>query len=295
MPSLLLHATAIERLADGPGLPPQLTRALAEDIEYARFGALLPDLPWCEGFRRSLSPQLRAGDAPRYARLFHERAPVRMGLKMAELVESGALVGREAGLAVVCGYFTHLSLDRHLHPFIERLAAEHRVRGESPEAAYRRIEWGQGVLYMREAHGQDLVGSSAVRAKFRLSKTRVPTRGIGRGLYELVRLSAQETLQEAPPKREMDSWVRGAFLQGALLASPLGWIYGTAALTRLAYREIYRGDDVDFPGAVEAALNDARAVLARLYRFIDRGIFSPRSRARFLDDFPEGAVSAYAA
>ncbi|MET0404006.1 MAG: hypothetical protein ABW123_16460, partial [Cystobacter sp.] len=94
MPSLLLHLTAIERLAANPGeLPEDFIRALSEDLAYARFGAALPDLPLCDGVLGGLSAHFSARDWPPFARLFHEQAPVAMGLKMAELVASGALVG----------------------------------------------------------------------------------------------------------------------------------------------------------------------------------------------------------
>ena len=50
----------------------------------------------------------------RFSQLFHIRAPVLLGLKMAELVSLGALVGTDAGHAFVAGYFTHLVIDRAL-------------------------------------------------------------------------------------------------------------------------------------------------------------------------------------
>src|SRR5512140_3563948 len=160
MPSLLLHASAIEALAaSSRSLPAPLGRALAEDLPYARFGALLPDLPWCGGLQGGLASTLRDRDVPFFASAFHERAPVAMGLKMAELVDSGALVGREAGLDVVCGYFTHLCLDRALHPVVDRLVDEHRLRGETRLQAHRRIELAQGVCYLRDLHGRDLLGT----------------------------------------------------------------------------------------------------------------------------------------
>src|SRR4051812_44003799 len=103
MPSFLLHASVVERLAEtGANLPPALATALSEDLEYARFGALLPDLPWFEGLKGGLAEFVVDREAPHFAHVFHERAPVAFGLKLAELVDSGALVGREAGLAVVC-------------------------------------------------------------------------------------------------------------------------------------------------------------------------------------------------
>src|SRR5579863_7755468 len=106
MPSLVLHLAAVERLrVDARPWVPELSRALAEDLEYARFGAALSDLPVLSGLRGGLAP-FRTFEAPRFARLFHERNPIALGLRMAELVSYGALVGREPGLAFLSGYFT---------------------------------------------------------------------------------------------------------------------------------------------------------------------------------------------
>ncbi len=296
MPSFLLHSSAVERLAEtGANLPAPMARALSEDLEYARFGALLPDLPWLEGVRGGLSPFLEAQGAPHFARLLHQKAPVAVGLKLAELVASGALVGRHAGLAVVCGYFTHLCLDRALHPVVDRLVQIHRRRDETEDQAHRRIEWAQALFYLREMHGRNLIGTSFVRSKLQLSKSRLPTRGIGRGLYELVRLALQETLEEAPPKEQVDAWMRGAFVYGVLLSTQVGTRQATPAYSPLALRELYRGDDLDFPAEVERAVADARGVLTRVYRFMERGIFTSRSRERFFVDFPEGPVARFAA
>lgn len=294
MPSLLLHAAAVERLAEGErDLPAEMVRALREDLEYARFGVLLPDLPWFEGVRAWMLALGRPPPAPRFARLFHERAPVAMGLKMAELVTLGALVGTEAGLACVCGYFTHVCLDRVLHPLVKGLVERHRRAEEEPAAACRRIEWVQAQLYLREVRGHELEDVPA-RDMLRVLKRRAPARGIGRGLYELVRLSAQESLGEVPAKPQVDAWVRGLYLYGWFLSSPLGRGQLTRAVSSFARRELYRGD-VDFPAAVARGLELARHVLQRLDTYMSRGVFTPRTRARFLLEFPEGTVGACAA
>ena len=78
MPSLLLHLCAVEELAGAPDLlSPPLSRALREDLEYARLGTALPDLPRYEGVRGGLQLLLpRRGPSP-YAQLFHQRFETR--------------------------------------------------------------------------------------------------------------------------------------------------------------------------------------------------------------------------
>jgi hypothetical protein len=297
MPSLLLHLTAIERLAANPGeLPGDFVRALSEDLAYARFGATLPDLPLCEGLRGGFNACFSGQDWPLFARLYHERAPVGLGLKMAELVAAGALVGTEAGLAVLAGYFTHLSLDRTLHSRVDSLVVRHRRRGEHALVAHREIEWAQTLFYLRELHGVDLVGSPRLRAKFEVTKSAsFPVKGIGRGIYELVRLASQESLQQAPTKQQVDGWVRGLYLAGLYLSSPLGRLRALPAYSQLSFHELYRNDEFDFAAEVEVALEQSRAVLRRLMAYMARGIFTPRARARFLAEFPEGTIGACAA
>src|SRR3989442_15809925 len=127
MPALLSSLTAVERLAaHASSLPTEFARALGEDLEYARFGAALPELPWFGGWSHGLQAWLGRGEAPRFARLFRDRAPVQFGLKAAELVANGALVGTDAGLAFLAGYFTQVAVVRALEPALKRLITTHR-------------------------------------------------------------------------------------------------------------------------------------------------------------------------
>lgn len=297
MPALLLHLTAIERLAaEASQLPPLMARALDEDLEYARLGAALPDLPRFAGFRAVVDPFQPPETPARFAQLFHIRAPVALGLKMAELVSLGALVGSEAGYAFVAGYFTHLVVDRALKPLEERLLERHRRTGETPLSVQRRIEWTQALMYLREVHGHELMGTAALRPKFQVTKRQgLPLGGIGGGLYEIIRLSSREVLGEAPPKSDVDSWLRGLYVYGRLLSSPLGRVKALPAYSNLSSLELYRSSEIDVPAVLEDALSNARHVLARLADFMARGTFTRRARARFLQDVPESVLQPSAA
>ena len=303
MPTLLLHLTSVERLARCPELAPDFRRALGEDLAYARFGTALPDLPLCDGVAGAVSAVLRPRRAlPRWALRFHEGAPVALGLKMAELVASGALVGTEPGLALVAGYFTHLALDRALHPWVGLLVARHRRPAESELEAHHRIEWAQTLFFLRETQGRELLGTAALRPHFQVVKRAgPPLRGVGGGIYELVRVASQHALQEAPTKAEVDGWVRGLYMAGLVLSTPVGRTRGLPTFSALSFRELYRpagplGDagDFDFGREVEAALTRTCHVLDGLLTYMTRGIFTPRTRARFLEAFPEGGVGVRA-
>lgn len=294
MPATILHLCAIERLARDPrGLPAETVRALAEDLEYARFGAALPDLPYFGRLGRELLQRvLRLGvGMPPFAKLFHTAAPVAIGLKLAELVARGALVGREAGLAVVTGYFVHVALDRELHPLVNALQEQHRRFGEGPQAAHRRIEWMQALFWLRETFGRELVGTSDFTARCRVLKRRgFPVRGIGKGLFELVRTACAEVLGPAPRKKELDAWVRGLYVYGRVLGSPLGERLMLPGDPSDDYRNLYRSGDLDVGSAIEQALFRARMYASRIGLLITRGDFSARARGKFLAELPEGSL-----
>jgi len=288
MPAFLTYLTAVERLsAHVNSLPQEFSRALGEDLEYARFGAALVELPWFGGWKLGLDAWLGYGRAPPFARLMRERAPVAFGLKAAELVSNGALVGTEAGLAFVAGYFTQVCVSRALEPLVQSLIISHSKQGESSSAARHRIEWAQSLALMQDLHGSPLVGTPAIRAKMQIRKAS-GARSVGRGLYELMRVSSQEAFGDAPTKLEVDGWVRGEFLYALALGSPLGRLKASfgGALTQ---KELYRGPGIDVFASVDKGLDVTRDVLTALGSMIRRNNFGSRSRFKLLEVCPEGS------
>jgi hypothetical protein len=295
MPSLLMHLIAVERLGiDGSHLPADIARALVEDVEYARLGAALPDLPLFAGVQGALA-SVKLVAPNHFARLFHERAPATLAFKMAELVSNGALVGREPGLAFVAGYVMHVCLDRVLEPVLSTLSVRHRRPGEEAWHANARIAGAQALWLQRDFYGQDLVGDAALRSRLQMVKRPGLARGMGRGLYELLRVSCQSAFGEAPRKSEVDAWVRGISLYGRLLSSPWGRVWAARLAQGPARKELYRGDAVDVPAAIDQALKEARAVLALVHRLTVRGRFSERARTLFLETLPDAPLTACAA
>lgn len=288
MPAFLTYLTAVERLsAHVNSLPQEFSKALGEDLEYARFGAALVELPWFGGWKLGLDAWLGHGKAPPFARLMRERAPVAFGLKAAELVSNGALVGTEAGLAFVAGYFTQVCVSRALEPLVQSLIVSHSKQGESASAARHRIEWAQSLALMQDLHGSPLVGTPAIRAKMQLRKAS-GARGIGRGMYELMRVSSQEAFGDAPTKLEVDGWVRGEYLYSMALGSPLGRLkanFGGA----LTAKELYRSPGIDVFASVDKGLDVTREVLTALGSMIRRNNFGSRSRFKLLEVCPEGS------
>jgi hypothetical protein len=89
--------------------------------------------------------------------------------------------------------------------------------------------------------------------------------------------------------------VRGFYVYGWLLSSPVGRLHGIPAFNSLSYRELYQGDGIDVPAAVERALRKTGEVLGQLEVFMARGTFTPRTRGKFLTGFPDGPLGRFAA
>jgi hypothetical protein len=295
MPALLLHLVAVERLTiQGQRLAPELARALAEDVEYARLGAALPLLPMFAGLRGGLA-SFRPLHQARFATLFHTRTPMSLGFKLAELVANGALVGREPGLAFVAGYLSHLCVDRAFAPLMDSLVQRYRKPKESEAEARARLDFAHAVWLQRDFYGQDLLGEPVLRSKMQVAKRGGLSRGMGRGLYELLRVSAQATFGEAPSKAEVDSWVRGLALYGLMLSSPWGRVRAAQATRSVSRQEVYRGPDADVPACVDRALDDARRLLDRVRRLVARGRFTSRTRGQLVALFSDAALPTCAA
>ena len=291
MPAILTHLTAVERLAAHVNnLPAEFVRPLGEDLEYARFGAALPELPWFGGWALGLEAWLGRGDPPHYAQMMTSKAPVAFGLKVAELVSTGALVGTDAGLAFVAGYFTQLCVSRALEPLMRVLLAANAHQGETPRRARSRMEWTQSLFLMQELHGSPLVGTPGVRSKLQIRKG-YALKGIGRGLYELMRVASLDALGEAPTQWEVDGWVRGLSLFSLALGSPLGRL-GALPSIHLKNRSLYQGPDVDVFAAVDRGLEHTRQVLSLLGPMVLNHRFTTRARHKVLEICPEGPLEA---
>ena len=291
MAHVLTHTAAVEALAEDPrGLPESVVASLRNDLPYARFGAVLPDLPYYDASAGWLLRRLRGGIGPRpaFATLFHNGAPVAFGLRMAELVTKAALVGREAGIAVLTGYFSHLALDRSLRPPVHELVRQIRTPDEHPRALGRKIEFLQAVAHLEHRLHRPTLGWSGLVERLQLVKRRgIPLRGVGRGLFELVHTASADTVGPAPTKAELDHWVRSLAAFVRLLASPLGprLVRVEPALMRRVYE-----DEFDFEAVFSAALERARHHVAVAIAYMEAGEFDRGARERVFEEIPEGSM-----
>ncbi len=297
MASPLLHLAALEKLAREPeALPGPLSRALAGDAEYGRFGVLLPDLPSFERPTAGLRELLGLGpNPPLFARLLHGPRPMALLLKAAELVARGALVGRSAGQALLSGYLVHVALDRALDGQALRIAERLGWRHGGPTGAVRRVAWLQALFFLRERFGRVPLGDRDLVDWMRVVKRRgMPWAGLGGGIYEITRLSLLEVYGQAPTKGQVDGWLRGLYLVSQLLGSPVGAKLGGVRSLEKYGDLVHRGPGVDFPTALNRGLELARRYLVALDLLLARGDFGPRARGRFLLEVPEGDLPSAA-
>jgi len=294
MPHVLVHAAAIDDLAADPKrLPGPIGEALTTHRPYARFGAVLADLPWYALPWRVLLDVAtrRPPSPPPFATLLHNGSPVALGLRIAELAQGASLVGQRAGLALVGGYFSHLALDRTFGPPMAELARSLQVPGEPLQATARRIEHVQALLYLQRREGREIAGWSGIAERLQiLQRKGFPFRGVGRGLHLLVATACRDVLGLGPSKSELDRWVRGLSLYARALGSPLG--------RRLVVREdpaslrtrVYEGEGFDFLGLYAASLERARHHVTRACAYLADADFGRSARAHVLEDIPEGAA-----
>lgn len=290
MPAMIVHLVGVERLALAPGiLPPAVAKALHEDLEYARLGAALLDLPWYGGAGAELARVAFGHKAPlpEALPLLH-RAPLEVGLRFAEVVSRGALVGREAGLAFLTGYFTHLALEEALTPATMRLLELEAPLDADGIHAMRGVEWVQSLLWLRDTLGYDPMGTKEIAQRFRVVKRRgFPVRGLGKGMYLLLATAYGDVLGEAPAKVEVDRWIRGFWTHGRILGSSLGKRFSLPVEVPQASVRLYRSEAIDVAEVIEGALDRARDTVTRLYGLFDASDFSDEAKQRFVGEFAE--------
>ncbi len=271
MPATIVHLVGVERLALAPaGLPGPVAKAVMEDLEYARLGAALLDLPWYHRVGSELARMAfgYAAPIPPALELLHA-APIQVGLRLGETVARGALVGTEAGLAFLAGYFLHLSLERSLAAPMRALLGEERPGDRAAVHTRRGVEWVQSLLWLRETLGYDPLGTPEIARRFRVVKRKgYPARGLGKGIYLLLRTAYEDVLDRAPPKAEVDAWVRGLWLHGRLLGSSLGRSLSLPETVPEGTWALYRSDERDIAGAIEEGIDQARVSISRLYELM---------------------------
>ena len=255
MPAEGIHLTALREAMASPALAASVRRRLVRRDDAARFGALVPDLPY---FHRYV------GEVIRYV----ARVPAQASPWGAAIHDGGAvaLLGSLLGIArrerdddlaaIALGVASHCAIDRALHPLINALARAHPV-GRNHDASHREVEKLQSVCFHEQYLGRDTMGTAAI--------TRYLTIQLANGLEartnRLLREAWSDALGSAPTERELNGFVRGYRAHAQLLGTPLGKRVAPPSAKDAARPRYLHGPWGTFASLLDAAVTTSIGVL----------------------------------
>lgn len=277
MPAEAIHLTALREAMASPALAAPVRRRLVRRDDAARFGALVPDLPY---FHRYVVEVIR----------YVARVPAQPSPRGAALHDGGAvaLLGSLLGIArrerdddlaaIALGLASHCAIDRALHPLINALARAHPV-GRSHDASHREVEKFQSICFHEQYLGRDTMGTAAITGYLTIQLAN----GLDARTSRLLREAWAEALGTAPTERELTGFVRGYRAHARLLGTPLGKRVAPPAAKDEARPRYLHGPWGTFESLLEAAITSSLGVLEAAGAVIDA---SPADL--------EGAISALA-
>jgi hypothetical protein len=255
VPAEAIHLTALREAMASPALAPSVRRRLVRRDDAARFGALVPDLPY---FHRYLLEVLRyvtrRPAAPsRWGAAIHDGGAVALLASVLTIARRE----RDDDLgAIALGLASHCAIDRALHPLINALARLHPA-GASHDASHREVEKFQSVCFHERYLGRDAMGTPAITSYLTIHLAgRLDDR-----LNRLIREAWADALGAAPTRRELTGFVRGYDAHARLLGSPLGRRIAPPAAKEAAQPRYLAGPWGSFESLLDAAVNSSLAVL----------------------------------
>lgn len=255
MPAEGIHLTALREAMASPALATSVRRRLVRRDDAARFGALVPDLPY---FHRYVVEVIRY-----VARVPAQPSPwgaaIHEGGAVALLGSLLAIARRERDddlAAIALGLASHCAIDRALHPLINALARAHPA-GRSHDASHREVEKFQSICFHEQYLGHDTMGTPEI--------TRYLTIQLANGLDErlgrLLREAWSDALGSAPLARELNGFVRGYRAHARLLGTPLGKRVAPPAAKDEARPRYLSGPWGSFEALLAAAVTTSLGVL----------------------------------
>jgi hypothetical protein len=119
-------------------------------------------------------------------------------------------------------------------------------------------------------------------------------RGIGGGLFEIIRVASLAAIYEAPTKTQADSWVRGLYAYTLVLSSPVGRAHVYTSRSLLEVRSVYSGTS-QYQEKLAQALALTAEIGEMVCQLMQRGKFKKHSLAKVFEKLPEGSVALHAA
>jgi hypothetical protein len=263
MPAEAIHLTALREAMASPVLAASVRRRLVRRDDAARFGALVPDLPY---FHRYVVEVIR----------YVARVPAQPSPWGAAIHEGGAvallssLLGiarreRDDDLAAIAlGLASHCAIDRALHPLINALARAYPV-GRNHDASHREVEKFHSICFHEQYLGRDTMGTAAITGYLTIQLAN----GLGERLNRLLREAWSDALGTAPSERQLTGFVRGYRAHARLLGTPLGKRVAPPAAKDEARPRYLRGPWGTFESLLEAAITTSIGVLEAASAVLD--------------------------
>jgi len=238
-----------------PALATSVRRRLIRRDDAARFGAMVPDLPY---FHRYVVEVIRyvthmpAQPSPWGAAIHDGGAVALLGSFL-----SIARRDRDDDLAAIAlGLASHCAIDRALHPLINALARAHPAGG-SHDASHREVEKFQSICFHEQYLGRDTMGTPAITGYLTIQLAS----GLDDRLNRLLREAWSDALGTAPRARELSGFVRGYRAHARLLGTPLGKRVAPPAAKDAARPRYLRGPWGTFESLLQAAIASSLGVL----------------------------------
>jgi hypothetical protein len=254
MPAEGIHLIALREAMASPALAPSVRRRLVRRDDAARFGALVPDLPYFDRYAAEVIRYLTrrpARPSPWGARIHDGGAVALLGslLTIARRERDDELAAIALGLA------SHCAIDRALHPLVNALARAHPAGG-SHDNSHREVEKFQSLCFHERYLGRNTMGSFAITGHLTIQLAR----HFDARINQLLREAWADALGTAPTPRELSSFVRGYASHAWLLGTPLGKRIATPAAIE-ASRPLYLHGTW---GTFDALLEDAVTLSLRV-------------------------------
>src|SRR6187402_1018222 len=168
MPAEGIHLTALREATAAPSLDAPVRRLLVRRDDAARFGAIVPDLPYFHRYAIEVVRYLTGLPAQpsRWGGAIHDGGAVALLGSLLEVArrERGRGQGgaRDDVLgAIALGVASHCAIDRALHPLINALARLHRA-GKNHDASHREVEKFQSICFHEQYLGRDTMGTPGI-------------------------------------------------------------------------------------------------------------------------------------
>jgi hypothetical protein len=263
MPAEGIHLTALREAMASPVLTASTRRRLVRRDDAARFGALVPDLPY---FHRYVVEVIRyvarmpAQPSPRGAAI-HEGGAVAL---LGSLLDLARRERDDDLAAIALGVASHCAIDRALHPLINALARAYPV-GDSHDASHREVEKFQSICFHERYLGRDTMGTPAITGYLTIQlANRFDAR-----MNRLLREAWTSALGTAPSERELTGFVRGYRAHARLLGTPLGKRIASVAAKDEARPRYLHGPWGTFESLLEAAIATSVGVIEAAAAVLD--------------------------